>query len=86
MPYPRAFYRTVTTLSRPQGFDSAARRIEVDLADLDFGRPEEALEALRRVVAQARNGERLSPAPKAPPHRRHLEAGVEQALAVYSRH
>lgn len=88
MSYPRAFYRAVTTLSpsRPRGSDGAGRRIEVNLADLDLGRPEEALAALRRVVAEARKGEQLVPAPKAPPHRRHLEASIEQALAVYSRH
>jgi hypothetical protein len=26
------------------------------------------------------------PAPKSPPHLRHLEHGIEHALAVYSRH
>jgi hypothetical protein len=82
MPFPRAFYRTVTQLSRSR----SQSRIEVDLADLDFDRPDQAFEALRRMVAEARTGEQLVPAPKSPPHLRHLELGIEHALAVYSRH
>jgi hypothetical protein len=38
------------------------------------------------MVAEARTGEQLVPAPKSPPHLRHLELGIEHALAVYSRH
>ena len=88
MPFPRAFYRAVTTLSRPSSRDpdSAARRMEIRLGDLDLDQPEEAFAALRRAVAEARVGEQLVLAPKAPPHLRHIELGVEQALAVYSRH
>jgi hypothetical protein len=61
MSFPRAFYRAVANLSRPrpQGEESAAPHVEIDVADLDFDRPEEALEALRRVVAEAREGEQL---------------------------
>jgi hypothetical protein len=82
MPFPRAFYRTVTQLSRSR----SQTGIEVDLADLDFDRPDQAFEALRRMVAEAGRGEQLVPAPKSPPHLRHLEYGIEHALAVYSRH
>jgi hypothetical protein len=66
--------------------DSAARRMGIDFGDLDLDRPEEALAALRQVVAMAGRGEQLVLSPKAPPHRRHIEAGVDRALAVYSRH
>jgi hypothetical protein len=61
MPFPRAFYRAVANLSRPrpEGEESAPHRVEIDLIDLDFDRPEEALEALRRVVAEAKEGEQL---------------------------
>ena len=61
MPFPRAFYRAVANLSRPrpQGEEMAPRRVEIDLVDLDFDQPEEALEALRRVVAEAKEGEQL---------------------------
>jgi hypothetical protein len=60
--------------------------MQINFADLDLDQPEEALAALRRVVAEAGKGEQLVLSPKAPPHRRHIELGVEQALAVYSRH
>jgi len=68
MPFPRAFYRAVANLSRPrvQGEDSEAPSVEIDVADLDFDRPEEALEALRRVVAEAGKGEQLVLLRKAP--------------------
>jgi hypothetical protein len=61
MPFPRAFYRAVANLSRPRplGEDAVPPRVEIDLIDLDFDQPEEALEALRRVVAEAREGEQL---------------------------
>jgi hypothetical protein len=87
MPYPRSFYRTVATLSRPrpQMAEAAPKRLELVQKDFDLDRPEEAFAALRRLVAQSRQGEQLTPVRKGPPHLRHLEVDAAQALAVYSR-
>jgi hypothetical protein len=100
MPFPRGFYRAVTSLSqsrsegderaaisrvRPESDGRAVRRVASDFDDLDLDHPEEALAALRRVVAEARAGEQLTPLRKSPPHLRHLEVDAAQALAVYSR-
>lgn len=56
-----ADYRAAADLSgsHPESGEGAPQPVEIDLADLDFDRPEEALEALRRVVNQAKQGEQL---------------------------
>jgi hypothetical protein len=89
MPFPRAFYRAVANLSRPrpQAEVVAQPAVEIDLVDLDFDRPEEALEALRRVAANAREGERLvlvrtAPVVKPQTSRRSRKAARQASVAV----
>jgi hypothetical protein len=89
MPFPRAFYRAVTNLSRPRPLseEPAQPRVEIDLADLDFDHPEQALEALRRVAAEAREGEQLVLVRKAAPvkkqtSRRSRKVGRQASVAV----
>jgi len=69
------------------GEAGAPQRVEIDLIDLDFNRPEDALEALRRVVAEAREGEQLvllrkAPAKRAKSPRRTRKSAVETDLSV----
>jgi len=65
----------------------AAQAVEIDLADLDFDRPEQALEALRRVVAESGKGEQLvllrtDSAKKPKSYRRRAKTAPESEIGV----
>ena len=96
MPFSKVFRRAAPLVTRPQSGEIVMRRSELAYADLDLDRPEQALEALRRYVANAQRGEQLVPIPqgaeppapirRVPPHLRHLQADPREALSVYVYH